>query len=124
MVRSTVELGRSLSRLVVAEGVERPEQRQMLWEMGCRAGQGHLFGQAMPVDDLLAVLVPGAGGVLGRVGTPVHAGAGGGNVIDLPRARRPEADEPAATPAENDGRSASSRAEPDGRSASSRVGDA
>ena len=57
MVRSTVELGRSLSRLVVAEGVERPEQRQALWEMGCRAGQGHLFGQPMPADDLLAVLV-------------------------------------------------------------------
>jgi len=93
VVRSTVELGRSLSRLVVAEGVERPEQRQMLWEMGCRAGQGHLFGAAMPADDLLALLTPGAGGVLGRVGTPVHAAAHTGNVIDLPRARRPEADE-------------------------------
>ena len=44
VVRSTVELGRSLSRLVVAEGVERAEQRQALWEMGCPAGQGHLFG--------------------------------------------------------------------------------
>jgi len=93
VVRSTVELGRSLSRLVVAEGVEEPEQRQMLWEMGCRAGQGHLFGAAMPADDLLALLAPGSGGVLGRVGTPVHAAAHTGNVIDLPRARRPEADE-------------------------------
>jgi predicted signal transduction protein with EAL and GGDEF domain len=93
VVRSTVELGRSLSRLVVAEGVEEPEQRQMLWEMGCRAGQGHLFGAAMPADDLLALLAPGSGGVLGRVGAPVHAAAHIGNVIDLPRARRPEADE-------------------------------
>jgi diguanylate cyclase len=94
VVRSTVELGRSLSRLVVAEGVERPEQRQMLWEMGCRAGQGHLFGHAMPIEALLAVLSPGTGGVLGRVCAPAHAGTP--NVIDLPRARRPEAGEAVA----------------------------
>jgi diguanylate cyclase (GGDEF)-like protein len=119
VVRSTVELGRSLSRLVVAEGVERAEQRQMLWEMGCRAGQGHLFGHAMPIDQLLAVLTPGIGGVVGRVCAPAHAGAP--NVIDLPRARRPEADETAAG---DDGRSASSRAGDDGRSASSRAVDA
>ena len=56
VVRSTVELGRSLSRLVVAEGVERPDQRLALWEMGCRAGQGHLFGHPMPADALLSLL--------------------------------------------------------------------
>jgi diguanylate cyclase (GGDEF)-like protein len=93
VVRSTVELGRSLSRLVVAEGVERPEQRQVLWEMGCRAGQGHLFGAAMPADQLLAVATAGVGGVLGRICAPIHAA---GNVIELPRARRPEADESVA----------------------------
>jgi diguanylate cyclase (GGDEF)-like protein len=97
VVRSTVELGRSLSRLVVAEGVERTEQRLALWEMGCRAGQGHLFGQAMPADRLLAVVTVGSGGVPGRICAPLHAAAP--NVIDLPRARRPEVDEsiPGAT---------------------------
>jgi diguanylate cyclase (GGDEF)-like protein len=90
VVRSTVELGRSLSRLVVAEGVERPEQRQVLWEMGCRAGQGHLFGAAMPADQLLAVATGGVGGVLGRICAPIHGAA---NVIELPRARRPDAEE-------------------------------
>src|SRR5262249_47772670 len=89
VVRSTVELGRSLSRLVVAEGVERPEQRHALWEMGCRAGQGHLFGQAVPADHLLAVVAAGTGGVPGRICAPVHSAAT--NVIELPRARRPGA---------------------------------
>jgi diguanylate cyclase (GGDEF)-like protein len=90
VVRSTVELGRSLSRLVVAEGVERPEQRQVLWEMGCRAGQGHLFGAAMPADQLLAIATAGFGGVLGRICAPMRGAA---NVIELPRARRAGADE-------------------------------
>jgi EAL domain-containing protein (putative c-di-GMP-specific phosphodiesterase class I) len=72
VVRSTVELGRSLSRLVVAEGVELPGQRQALWELGCLAGQGHLFGHPMPADALLPVLAPAPAG--GRpAGRAVHA---------------------------------------------------
>jgi EAL domain-containing protein (putative c-di-GMP-specific phosphodiesterase class I) len=34
---------------VVAEGVERPEQRAMLLELGCTHGQGYLFGAPGPV---------------------------------------------------------------------------
>jgi diguanylate cyclase (GGDEF)-like protein len=53
VVRSTVELARGLDMLVVAEGVERESQRRMLWELGCTAGQGHLFAKPMPLEDIL-----------------------------------------------------------------------
>ena len=42
IVRSTIELGRSLGLTVVAEGIETPEQWEKLIELGCRYGQGLL----------------------------------------------------------------------------------
>ena len=41
---------------VVAEGVERPEQRAMLLELGCTHGQGYLFGAPGP-DHRLTLIV-------------------------------------------------------------------
>ncbi len=90
VVRSTVELGRSLNHMVVAEGVERSDQRLALWEMGCPAGQGHLFGRPMPIDALLSAISAGHGGVVGRLCEPLHATAP--NVIEMPRTRRTEAE--------------------------------
>jgi PAS domain S-box-containing protein/diguanylate cyclase (GGDEF)-like protein len=49
IVRSIIDLGRSLGLDVVAEGVEDEAQRTLLAAMGCPIGQGYLFG--MPVDD-------------------------------------------------------------------------
>jgi EAL domain-containing protein (putative c-di-GMP-specific phosphodiesterase class I) len=74
-VRSTVELGRSLSLTVVAEGVETADQRQALWELGCTAGQGHLFGRAMKAGELLEALRDGVDGVRGSLATSLHQGA-------------------------------------------------
>jgi diguanylate cyclase (GGDEF)-like protein len=85
VVRSTIELGRSLDLLVVGEGVESEEQRRVLWTLGCPAGQGHLFARPVPADVLLERLVAGVGGVPGRLSAPMHAGSA--NVIDLPRPR-------------------------------------
>ena len=48
VIRSTVDLARSLDLTVVAEGVESEPQRHALWELGCAAGQGHLFARPMP----------------------------------------------------------------------------
>ncbi|MFD0819763.1 putative bifunctional diguanylate cyclase/phosphodiesterase, partial [Micromonospora zhanjiangensis] len=62
VIRSTVDLGRSLDLAVVAEGVESEPQRRALWELGCSAGQGHLFARPMPAARLLAALHQGAGG--------------------------------------------------------------
>ena len=71
VVRSTVELARSLGRLVVAEGIEREEQRRTLLAMGCSAGQGHLFGRPLPVDDLMQALERGVDGVAGQLARPM-----------------------------------------------------
>lgn len=43
-----VGLGRSLGLAVVAEGVERDEQREYLGELGCDALQGYLISPPMP----------------------------------------------------------------------------
>jgi EAL domain-containing protein (putative c-di-GMP-specific phosphodiesterase class I) len=67
VVRATVELGRSLGRVVVAEGVEREQQRRTLLELGCPQGQGHLFARAVPIDDLMRMISPGMDSAVGRL---------------------------------------------------------
>ena len=91
VVRSTVELGRSLDLLVVAEGVESTYQRRALWQMGCPVGQGHLFAKPMSIGGLLEVLRDGVDGVSGRLCEPIHTDVD--NVIDLPRHRRGDLDQ-------------------------------
>jgi diguanylate cyclase (GGDEF)-like protein len=86
-VRLTIELGRSLDMLVVAEGVESARQRRALWAQGCPAGQGHLFGRPMSIEALLAAL-RGADGSPVRLAESIHASTE--NVIELPRVRRGE----------------------------------
>ena len=56
IVRTVIDLSRSLGFGVTAEGVERPEQLQALRELGCTAAQGWHFAQAMPPDDAFALL--------------------------------------------------------------------
>jgi len=85
VVRSTVDLGRSLNLTVVAEGVESEPQRQTLWELGCSAGQGHLFARPMPAGRLLAALHRGSGGRPGTLAPALHEE---GSVIRIPSARR------------------------------------
>lgn len=50
IVRSLVELSRSLGLQVVAEGVETAEQLAMLRGLGCSALQGFLFGRPIAVE--------------------------------------------------------------------------
>ena len=47
-----VALARSMGRLVVAEGIERESQVDLLAEMGCQYGQGWLFGAPGPVGHV------------------------------------------------------------------------
>ncbi|MGV3759479.1 MAG: EAL domain-containing protein [Actinomycetota bacterium] len=54
IVRSVLALGRALGVSVVAEGVERPAQEQMLRTLRCEAAQGWLY--ARPSHDLAAVV--------------------------------------------------------------------
>ena len=45
-----------LDLVVIAEGIERTEQRDALRDIGCPLGQGYLFGQAVPADEFLLQL--------------------------------------------------------------------
>ncbi|WP_432831628.1 putative bifunctional diguanylate cyclase/phosphodiesterase [Dactylosporangium sp. CA-092794] len=56
IVQATVDLARRLNLRVVAEGVENPDQRARLTELGCTAAQGFLFYPPLSPDGLLAVL--------------------------------------------------------------------
>jgi diguanylate cyclase (GGDEF)-like protein len=57
LARAIIELGESFDLTVVGEGIEEPEQRDRLRELGCRLGQGFLFArpaEAETIDALLA----------------------------------------------------------------------
>jgi diguanylate cyclase (GGDEF)-like protein/PAS domain S-box-containing protein len=49
LIEAIVTLARNLDLAVVAEGIEEPEQRDLLVGMGCPYGQGYLF--AKPVEE-------------------------------------------------------------------------
>ncbi len=56
LTRTIVRLGHDLGLVVVAEGIERPEQLELLREMGCTRGQGYLVARPMAaqgVDSLM-----------------------------------------------------------------------
>jgi predicted signal transduction protein with EAL and GGDEF domain len=52
IVRATVQLARSLGKLVVAEGVETPAQHRFLRRLGCELGQGYLYGRPEPAEAM------------------------------------------------------------------------
>lgn len=52
-------MARSLDLEVIAEGVETEGQCEFLNDLGCKGGQGFLFGEPLPPDQLREVLRPG-----------------------------------------------------------------
>ncbi|MGD0640013.1 MAG: EAL domain-containing protein [Roseiarcus sp.] len=52
LVRSIVEIGRSLDIEIVAEGVESMEHARLLRELGCDILQGYAFAKPMPSEEL------------------------------------------------------------------------
>ncbi|UZN03627.1 putative bifunctional diguanylate cyclase/phosphodiesterase [Cellulomonas sp. S1-8] len=70
MVRALLGMCVELDMLVIAEGVETPEQARLLEELGCPAAQGYWFARPQPVAELAALpwcVVGGAAGGVGRV---------------------------------------------------------
>jgi diguanylate cyclase (GGDEF)-like protein len=59
LAMAVVGLADMLGLGVVAEGVETPEQRALLVQMGCPAGQGYFFSRPVPADELRALMVAG-----------------------------------------------------------------
>jgi diguanylate cyclase (GGDEF)-like protein/PAS domain S-box-containing protein len=62
IVRTIIEMGRSLGMEVIAEGVESQRQLEFLRNNSCHFGQGRLFGEPCTAEDLLALLARQAGG--------------------------------------------------------------
>jgi len=56
IVAAVVGLGQSLGLTTVAEGVESLEQAEMLRWLGCELGQGWLYGEPAPAEDLATVI--------------------------------------------------------------------
>jgi EAL domain-containing protein (putative c-di-GMP-specific phosphodiesterase class I) len=60
IVRTIIELARVLGMDVVAEGIETREQFRLLRQLGCRFGQGYLFGRPMDAHAITSLLhLPG-----------------------------------------------------------------
>ena len=55
LLRAIVAMGESLGLVLVPEGIEEPEQADALRALGCRLGQGFLFGKPVPADQLIGV---------------------------------------------------------------------
>ncbi|MBS0365824.1 MAG: EAL domain-containing protein [Proteobacteria bacterium] len=64
IVRTVIEMGRSLGMEVIAEGVESERQLQFLRDNGCHYGQGRLFGEPCTAAELQELLARQAGGTV------------------------------------------------------------
>ncbi|MBV8910483.1 MAG: EAL domain-containing protein [Gammaproteobacteria bacterium] len=62
IVRTIIEMGRSLGMEVIAEGIESTRQLEFLRRNACHFGQGKLFGEPCTAEELLALLARQAEG--------------------------------------------------------------
>jgi len=56
VVRAVVQLGKSLGKSVVAEGIETPSQLDQLRDMGCDVGQGYVLSRPLPPELVVTLL--------------------------------------------------------------------
>lgn len=54
ILKNVIRMCRDMRIEVIAEGVENREQEHLLRELGCRLGQGFLYGRPMPVAEFEA----------------------------------------------------------------------
>jgi diguanylate cyclase (GGDEF)-like protein/PAS domain S-box-containing protein len=59
IVSAIIHMAKSLKRVVVAEGIETPEQKAQLQALRCAEGQGYLFSRPLPAAEFARLL--GAG---------------------------------------------------------------
>jgi diguanylate cyclase (GGDEF)-like protein len=55
IVRAILALGNALGLEVMAEGIEREEQVQLLRQLGCRCGQGYFFAEVLAPAEMEAL---------------------------------------------------------------------
>jgi EAL domain-containing protein (putative c-di-GMP-specific phosphodiesterase class I) len=101
LTRTIVRVGHDLGIEVVAEGIERPEQLELLREMGCGLGQGYLIARPMAaggVGEFVVSLAEADGcDLLAEPGG--SAGSGEPGEPGLPMAPSDQAGGPAPAPA-------------------------
>ena len=84
LIGGFLDIANGLGVEVVAEGIETPEQRARLLEMGCTLGQGYLFGKAMPFDETELRLQAEASGKTIALASRAGAGHRGTGTGPLP----------------------------------------
>lgn len=57
ILQKIIELGEALDMRITAEGIETPEQAEMLRKMGCGEVQGYLFGKPMPNTTISGLIL-------------------------------------------------------------------
>ncbi len=57
IISSIISLGKSLNYSVIAEYVEKEEQKHILHELGCDSYQGYLFSVPLPYDDVVEYIL-------------------------------------------------------------------
>ena len=60
LLEAIVTLGNKLDMIVLAEGIETPDQLQHLNELHCDLGQGFLWSPAVPNGEAMTMLGEGA----------------------------------------------------------------
>ena len=75
LLRAIVDLADIFGLEVIAEGIERAEQRERLMELGCDLGQGHLLSEPLDAADADALLL--RVGLLGGPAPPGERPSGG-----------------------------------------------
>jgi len=88
LTRTIVQVGHDLGIEIVAEGIERPEQLELLRAMGCGLGQGFLLAPPMSAAGIEAMIDVSGGGA--------HADLRPSGPGLLPAAQRPGPAAPAA----------------------------
>jgi EAL domain-containing protein (putative c-di-GMP-specific phosphodiesterase class I) len=56
VTRAVIDMAGALGHIVVAEGIERPEEASALRALGCELGQGYLFARPAPAAEAAAML--------------------------------------------------------------------
>jgi EAL domain-containing protein (putative c-di-GMP-specific phosphodiesterase class I) len=57
LLNAMLQLGQNLGYTVIAEGIEHQQQADHLLAIGCKYGQGYLYGKPMTIDQFIEHLV-------------------------------------------------------------------